>query len=416
MQRQHVIDAAFNWQHIEDSRTSAIVTAEDLVERYYLLNAHLDGLQVAGNPGWQCALKELATFQASAEAFVCWTLALWQSNSTHLSALWALTYGHDESLWRGVVSAVALQPLDKFEAVVQRWLQSDDPTLQYVGLWACSVRRFSPVLPKGLGVYLTHDDARLRAIACKLAGRIRHPEWAHHASQLLADDKMRVKEQAAISQILMARTNAAEPLLGVLADYRAHAKTQRGLSAWLAAQRVELLARYLGHALPCGDERVEALVKHLTIREQLLFVAHHGDPSLLPLAVTALKEEAASRLAYWVLCFVTGREPYEDGLVLDEMNLPEPTDEAATQSDPDIGLHWPNPEAVAAWYQANKSAYPAGKPLLLGSTPSIKHCKSVLATGTQAARFAASIRLHQQDPTSTLIDTRAPLIAHPGEL
>ena len=72
---RHAGDAAFYWQQHDGSAHSPLVGLPQLLEFDRLLDAHLDGLRVAGEPGWEIALAQLQRWQRAPEVFVCAVLA-----------------------------------------------------------------------------------------------------------------------------------------------------------------------------------------------------------------------------------------------------------------------------------------------------------------------------------------------------
>ena len=101
---RHVGDAAFYWTQHDRSVHSPLVDLAELRRFDRLLDAHLDGAQVAGETGWQLALAALARWHGPGEAFVCTVLALGaREPGVRLAATWAIVEQAPERMLRGVI-------------------------------------------------------------------------------------------------------------------------------------------------------------------------------------------------------------------------------------------------------------------------------------------------------------------------
>ncbi len=65
MHIRHAEDSAFYWMQRDGSAGSPLLRFERLAHFDQLLNAHLDGLREAGEPGWEIALKNLTRWSAA---------------------------------------------------------------------------------------------------------------------------------------------------------------------------------------------------------------------------------------------------------------------------------------------------------------------------------------------------------------
>jgi hypothetical protein len=69
---RHAGDAAFYWQQHDGSAHSPLVGLPQLAEFDRLLDAHLDGLWVAGEPGWEIAMVRLHGVSQRRAAGLVW--------------------------------------------------------------------------------------------------------------------------------------------------------------------------------------------------------------------------------------------------------------------------------------------------------------------------------------------------------
>ena len=68
---QHAEDAAFYWTQRSTKAHSPLLRFDRLTHFDRLLTAHLDGLRVAGDVGWECALKNLQRWKACGRGVRC---------------------------------------------------------------------------------------------------------------------------------------------------------------------------------------------------------------------------------------------------------------------------------------------------------------------------------------------------------
>ena len=64
---RHAEDAAFYWMQRSTNAHSPLLRFDRLMHFDRLLNAHLDGLRVAREAGWEHALKNLQRWKSSGE-------------------------------------------------------------------------------------------------------------------------------------------------------------------------------------------------------------------------------------------------------------------------------------------------------------------------------------------------------------
>jgi hypothetical protein len=74
--RRHVEDASFYWAQHDASAYSPRLSLSGLARFSDLLDAHLEGVLVAGSAGWAPTLDALERWKQPGEAFVCTYAAL----------------------------------------------------------------------------------------------------------------------------------------------------------------------------------------------------------------------------------------------------------------------------------------------------------------------------------------------------
>ena len=171
---RHAGDAAFYWSRHDDSVHSPLIGLIELIEFDRLLEAHLDGLRVAGEAGWAIALSSLQRWRSSGEAFVCALLALEAPNAgERLKVVWGLVEADPARMLRGLISALAWVTPEERQTWVARWrLEGSPPALQVVA-WRASRLGLDDEregLRGHLQAALGSCHAPVRAAACRLAG------------------------------------------------------------------------------------------------------------------------------------------------------------------------------------------------------------------------------------------------------
>lgn len=406
---RHAEDAAFYWMQRDANAYSPLLRFDRLAHFDRLLDAHLDGLRVAGEPGWELALKNLKRWRTNGESFTAYVLMLESGNTDKLDTLWSLVKSCPDTTYSGLISALGWVGANVALPWLEHWLErSDFASLQMIALRGYAIRRIAPKTP--LDGFFRSEHGFLRTAACMLAGRVRLYAYRPHLHALRQDADAEVRIAAAMALHLQGESAAvATDLWHGLLHLNQRSADLKGLVQKLAAGRANLLASHLGHALPVNHFDWKQVAQWLPPRQVLTLFAHHGDPALIPFIIHFAATPELNRLAGWALGMVTDIDPDAAGL---SAAPPEPAaeeDERSTPlSDPDVGLPWMNPAALRDWWLARRSHYRAGQRLLLGEPQQDKDfCLEVLDEGTQAQRFAASINLAMADPALALFETRA---------
>ncbi len=399
--KRHVRDAAFYWSQIDASRFSPIAGQEKLNHFRRQIHAHLDGLRVAGDAGWDAAYKNLARWKTQGEAFVCWLLALEANDDKRVEAVWQIAAQYPDTTLRGMIGALPWLARAQAVRFMSHWLNAPRPLLLEMALRGFAACRIVP--DKDIASLFAHPDAEVRAACCQLVGKLRLQHYRPQIEGAQGDADARVREQAGLAHAWLQPQAANAGALHAALQWQLQYAPQRGLAAVLAQRRMELLARMLGHALPCGDARLRPWLEHLPTRLGILLLAHHGDPNQLPILLESLNDKAMARLAAWAIGMITGLEIAASEL--HETTLPEENEKplSTITADADLGLAWPNAAAVAT--ACRTLDLPAG-PLLQGKPPTVALCQQILQDAPQILRFAAAWHLVWLEPTAPCIDTR----------
>lgn len=362
------------------------------------IEAHLDGLQIAGLRGLNLLLEQLNP-NASGEVFAATVLAFRMGNAAALST-------NGESLRASAEGeryfAAALGWLDwpLVQPWIERLLASPEPLFRRLGLAACGMHRHDPgpALLSALG----NCDASVLARAARCAGELRRRDLLQpiRLHRLHADPALRFWANWASAQM---GDEEALPLLQGFAEQPGPFQ-ERALQVVLAWQSREASMAWIRRMTQVPEQR------RVAIRAAGLF----GDPLALPWLLQQMQELPLARVAGEAFSQITGA----DLALLDLELRTAPAYDGGPSDDPEDGnvamdddenLPWPDTGLVQAWWQANGSRFQAGGAWLLGEPFSEANCRRVLASGNQRQRIAAACLLARYLPSRPLFPTSAPV-------
>ena len=383
---QHGEEAAFLWAQRDRAVRAPhynLTLLDRLDER---VEAHVDGLRVAGDLGWEIATAALSPdqpggfFSAAALAFDSRDVARIQKVVEAASP--------EPAASRALASALAWLPWKRSEAVVKPWLESPSAPLRRLAVAAFALHRKDPGPPllKAVG----DPDAAVRARAFKALGELGLVGRLPLAQRAVGDPDPGVAFAAAWSTALLSKD--AGPLIGIISKDLGRAG--RGIS--LAVRRSDA-----------------SWARALPPRLAILAAGHAGDPAAVPWLLEQMKTPALARVGGEAFSMITGSEFEYENL---EGAAPEgfeagPTDDAKDENvdlDPDEDLPWPKIDAVQKWWEARKGGIRAGARHLLGKPIEAVSLQRILREGKQRSRAAAALELAIAAPGKPLFEVRAP--------
>ena len=148
---QHADDAAFLWTIRDQAVRAPNFSLKDLIRWDRRVEAHLDGLRVAGAFGWQLCARAMAR-EEPGEVFAASVLALNAEDSARIHEV--LEVGAAPELQRGLISALGWLPFPEVEPRLAEFLRSPEPAVRRVGIAAHAVHRHDS------DVYPGHDEVR----------------------------------------------------------------------------------------------------------------------------------------------------------------------------------------------------------------------------------------------------------------
>ncbi len=394
---QHAEEAAFLWLQREGAIKAPHYNLKDLAEHDERVEAHIDGLRIAGEAGWKLCQEALGQEEAG-EVFAASVLAFESGEDSRIEAVLAVGAKSYE-LSRGLVSALGWIPYESIAKILKHFLNADSPFLHHVGVAGMAIHRQDP--GSELGDCLDSEDAFLRSRGLKAAGELRLQDLLGKVKANFTSEDLYCRFWAAWASALLG-DGASLPVLQQLAftpspyQERACALALRGL----------------------GVERALVWHRELTARTDLHRLAVQGvgvigDPVLLPWLFEQMSISEVARVAGESFSMLTGVDLAYDDL---DGEWPEgfetgPTDDPEDENvemDVDEDLPWPNVELIQQWWHNHKQDFQNGTRCLGGSPMSIESLHHVLRTGFQRQRIAAALELALHQPGTHLFETRAP--------
>ena len=394
---QHAEEAAFLWLLRANAVAAPHYNLKDLADLEERIEAHLDGLLVAGDEGWPFC-EEGLKHEETGEVFAAGFIALDSARDDWLAPVLETVAVAPETS-AGLISALGWVPREKLKGHVVDWLKSDSLLYRQLGIGACTVQRVA------CGSYLEWaigaDDPDVRARALRSAGEIWRRDLTALVAQRLTDEDMTCRFWAAWSATLLGDSQGSsmlQELVTTANDFR--------------DQALQLALRAMD--TPAAVNWVRDLNKNPDL-ERLVVQATGviGDPVALPWLIEKTKEPELARVAGEAISMITGVDLAYDDLETDwpegfEAGPTENPEDADVAMDADEDLAWPAPGLLATWWADHQREFRSGARYLCGKPINRETCLDVLQNGFQRQRRAAALELALLSPDEPVFNTSAP--------
>jgi len=389
----HIEESSFLWLLRANAVAAPHYSLKDFAKLDNRVEAHLDGLRIAADEGWEL-VKELK-WEEPGEFFAAAELAFGSEDKSRINLVLERLTKVPAGL-SGVISALGWLPLEKAKQHISPLLASLDPVLRRVGLAAAAIHRFSP--GPALGKALIDSDLLLRARGLKAVGELGRTELAPTLRQNLKGEDLACRYWAAWSLALL----AGDPL--AISALRSIAEAGNKFSE-------RAVAVYARRADPQAVKEWYRKAKLPMARLGIVAAGALGDIDGIPWLLGLMNQKPLARAAGEAFTFITGA----DLALLNLENKPptdfqsgpteDPKDEDVSM-DPDDNLPWPNPEKVGKWWEKNRGGFAPGTRYLLGKPMEIASLNEVLRIGKQRQRAASATELAIRQPGTPLFETR----------
>ncbi len=380
------------------------------------IEAHLDGLHVAGERGKALLQQALQDDAGTGSIFATAVLALRQGDEAWLTELLRLppTDHH-----RGLRSALGWVTADTLQGVVRKMLAAPAAAQRALAIDACRMHRVDP--GPVLTAALTDPDAALRATALRAAGALARSDLLGAVRAAIADSEPTVIFEAACAACRLGERQASLKVLQAAAPH-AQANAPAGPEAAFAGPALALLMA----ASPAGatqelardfSARAQAQPTLAEQRRLVQALALLGDTRHVPWLLERMKPGPLARLAGEAFSWITGIDLAAAGL---EQLTPgadvdadapgggptEEADDEALALDPDQDLPWPDTERVQRYWQQHPQT---GQRQFMGhAQDDVNALWRVLQQGNQRQRRHAALLLALALPQHHLLPVAAP--------
>jgi uncharacterized protein (TIGR02270 family) len=393
---QHAEEAAFLWLLRNEATHAPNYDLHDLAELDERVDAHLDGLRVAGAKGWEACRRELQ-WREPGEVFAAAHVALQSRIGRRVHQVLDVALESRE-LARGFVAALGWFPYEDVEPTIRALLDSNDPAARRIGIAAAAAHRRDPGIALVAATSESEPVVRVRALkaAAALGRRDLLPLCTEYGQGNDSDDRFWTGWSAALLGDTRVASSLCETAIagGPLAENACDLATRRMNSDEASAWR-----RYLAGA---GGGR----------RLAITAARAHGDPAAVSWLLDVMAVDDLARAAGEAFSFITGVDLTASGLSAQRPDGFEsgPTDDVDDDNvamDPDENLPWPEPQAVRTWWSRHRGRFMPGHRYLAGSPVDANTLHNVLVRGTQRQRAAAALELVLQNPGQPLFEVRA---------
>lgn len=394
---QHVEEAAFLWLLRSNAIRQPHYALKDLAKLDDRVEAHLDGLRVAEDPGWELCKAALGNEEAG-EVFAASVMAFESGVETRMQAALDAVTAKPE-LINGIVSALGWITFEQASPHVHRFLGSHVHLHRQIGLAGCAVHRIDP--KHALTQAVTSRNLSLRARALKAVGELGRSDLAGAVRENLTAEDELVRYWAAWSGALLGEP-AAIPVLQQFAE-STHPKHDAACA--MALRRMSPSQGQAWFTALAGSPA--------TLRLAVQAAGVMGDPATMPWLMQQMANPLVARVAGESFSYMTGIDLGYDDLDTDkpegfESGPTENPEDENVETDSDEDLPWPNPLLINEWWSSHRHEFTNGTRYLLGKPMAIDSLKEALKNGKQRQRRSAAIELAMRQPGTALFNCNAP--------
>ncbi|MFQ6556036.1 TIGR02270 family protein [Pseudomonas sp. Lb2C1-1] len=397
MIEQHAEEACFLILLHDHAVRAPHYDLDDLSKLDERIDAHLDGLRIAGSTGLETLLTQLGPHTVG-EMFASVLLAFEAANAKGLSLLSEHLRSATETE-RGYLMALGWLDWERVSPWIERMLASPEPLFHRLGLAACGMHRQNP--GPILLTELAHADPSVLARAARTAGELRRRDLLPTIRTHRLHENAATRFWANWATAQMGDEQALEPLRQ-FAEQPGEFQ-YRALCVLLAWQEREPSVAWIRQLVQDPRDR----------RIGIQALGLLGDPVCVPWLIQQISDLPYARVAGEAFSLITGADLAL--LDLELQALPDfdagPNDDPEDPNvamDPDENLPWPDPQAIERWWQANSGHFPAGTRYMLGLAHSEHSFQQALIHGQQRQRIAAACGIARYRPNEVLFPTSAP--------
>jgi uncharacterized protein (TIGR02270 family) len=393
----HAEEASFLWLLRSRAVAAPHYRLVQLARLDMRLEAHVDGLRVAGDLGWEVARAQCG-WKEPGEIFAAAILAFESRLEPRAAEIIGAAIATPE-LARGVISALGWMSFDRARSWIERLALEANPVCSRIGVRAAALHRWNA--PSILARARSSPDAGVSAAAARAVGEVGDDvDGLTFCRQQLHADAEEARLWAAWSLVLCGDSSGLEVLRIAAESDSPHA--ERALD--LAARASDSPEVHSWH---------RRLLESGRLRTAIELAGRCGDAVWMPWLLEQVRIPELARVAGESISFITGVDLAFQDLV---GRPPEsfnggPTEDAADDyvaMDPDDDLPWPEPALVEEWWAIQRQRFSVGVPQLLGRPLTRDSLRGALRENTQRQRASAALELRRLEGRDSLFEVRAP--------
>lgn len=393
---QHNDEAPFLWLLRNRLIKAPHCGLHDLARHDKRIEAHLDGLRLSGEAGWEMCEKALRHGNAG-DYFSAAFLAFKNGNEDHIAHLLDKK-GADPVPSKGIISALGWLPHNQAESYITRFIAEDSPALLRIGIAASAIHRIDP--GKNLNNAIANENQALKARSLKAAGELGRIDLLPLLAENLSHKDEACRFHAAWSAALLGNRDALQALQFVASG----ASLYREEAVKTAFRMLERQNARTWHTELASDSE--------TSRLAIIGAGTAGDPALVPWLIEQMRITEHAQVAGEAFTMITGANIVYAGLKgekpYDFDEDPDDDLEIDVSIPPDENLPWPDPQLVDSWWRQNRSRFDDGTRYFLGNITTSAHLRQTLHSGSQRQRANAAVELALINPGTPLFETRGP--------
>ena len=394
---QHAEEASFLWLLRNNAVNAPHYDLDDLAKLDNRIEAHLDGLRIAADYGWQVCYQNLQ-IKESGEVFTAAVLALEGRSDEQINQVYKIVEQVPETI-DGLISAFGWVEKESLQGKVNGLLVSSNPLWREVGISACLIHRVDP--GKFLEEAILDENISLRIRSLKAVGELGRVDLKVVLLEKLNHDDNQVCFWAAWSAVLLGDRGHALNILRL--------EIEKNSEFCLPAMQV---------ALPVLDtQSVKKTLKVLadsqsTLRLAIIGAGISGDPVYIPWLIQQMKAVEFAKVAGEAFSHLCGVDlAYQDmeGEIPEEEVTSNPTKNSAdefVEMDEDEDLPYPDVVEVQNWWKKNEGCFEPSVRYLYGKPVAIDQCTQVLKKGIQRLRYKAAILLALMKSEQALFEVK----------
>jgi len=394
---QYFEEASFLWSQRDAAVTSPIYSLTDLAYLDERVEAHIDGLRVAGDYGWSLCEAGIAEDEPGT-VFTATIIAFESGDEKRIELVTDAGCG-SKAAFRAMVSGLGWMKTRQFNSAITQLVSAKSRPYRRLGIAACGIRRINP--RTYLDKAINSADNLLKAAALKAAGELKRIDLSGQLQGHFEHEDDACRFAAAKSAVLLGDRSAMDILSTFVLS-----QSEYTLPAMQVALRVSdgQTARTWLKALSRNPDQRRLMLTGAGIT---------GDPAYIPMLLKQMGSPEYARGAGEAFSMITGVDLTDQQL---DAEWPEgfeagPNDDIEDDDvgmDVDEDLPWPDADLINQWWKQNGSAFPAGSRYLAGVSVSPDTCAAILKTGNQRQRQAAALELALSQADTPYPNTKAP--------